>query len=305
MCKSFYTVLFSAVLLVVALSFASTVAAQESTSEETTMMAADADDPQVDAETDNVSVEVDNGKVSAKTDNVSTSNETSSQQSSLTVQQNQADEGSGSEANTGDVTTDQQATTQATTRLNGKTVRFEDTGDDDFPDEAVISGLRDCTTEGSETVRVTVRQALSGQDPIQVEFTGDEVDVSSTRIVITGPDVDNFEVGNGRVESSSGIRCGSDNDNNRNRNNRNRFNNRNRNNDNRNTRIIRINRDNDDNLGAARRQYDDTKVIVDTIPDKGRLADTGGLPLAGVAVVALASVGLGLSILRSATRRDP
>ncbi|HEX4992425.1 MAG TPA: hypothetical protein VFV45_04275, partial [Rubrobacteraceae bacterium] len=75
--------------------------------------------------------------------------------------------------------------------------------------------------------------------------------------------------------------------------------NNNRNNDNnRNDRVVIID-------GAANRQYDDNEVITKTIPDKGRLASTGGVPLAGVAIVALVSVGLGLSILRSATRRDP
>src|SRR5829696_4733767 len=102
-----------------ALLFAGLAVAQEDTTEETTVLAADAADRKVEAETDNVSVKVDNGKVEAKTSNtsvevdngevsVSTDDGSSSgdgtgQQSSLTVQQNQTDEGSGSRASTGDV----------------------------------------------------------------------------------------------------------------------------------------------------------------------------------------------------------
>ena len=68
MCKSFYPVLFSAVLLVVALFSASTVSAQErtteeTTAEETTLPAADAANRQVEAETDNVTVEREDGRV--------------------------------------------------------------------------------------------------------------------------------------------------------------------------------------------------------------------------------------------------
>ena len=61
--------------------------------------------------------------------------------------------------------------------------------------------------------------------------------------------------------------------------------------------------------GAAGNQYrsertvEDT-VIKETIPNKGQLAGTGGMPLAGVALLSLAIVGLGVSILRSAIRRD-
>jgi hypothetical protein len=60
--------------------------------------------------------------------------------------------------------------------------------------------------------------------------------------------------------------------------------------------------------GAARNQYisertvEDT-VIKETIPNKGKLAGTGGMPLAGVALLSLAIVGVGVSILRSAIRR--
>jgi hypothetical protein len=62
--------------------------------------------------------------------------------------------------------------------------------------------------------------------------------------------------------------------------------------------------------GAADNQYRnernvEDRVIRETIPNKGRLAGTGGVPLTGAAVLGLASLGLGVSILRSAVRRDP
>jgi hypothetical protein len=59
--------------------------------------------------------------------------------------------------------------------------------------------------------------------------------------------------------------------------------------------------------GAAHSQYEKTvedTVIKETIPNKGKLANTGGMPLAGVALLSLAIVGLGVSILRSAMRRE-
>jgi hypothetical protein len=56
--------------------------------------------------------------------------------------------------------------------------------------------------------------------------------------------------------------------------------------------------------GAANNQYRSERVVRETIPNKGRLAGTGGVPLTGAALLALASVGLGVSILRFAVRRD-
>src|SRR5215204_2018973 len=91
-------------LFVLTLLFAVAAGAQEeSAAEETTVLAADAADRKVEAETDNVSVKVDNGEVSVSTDDGSSSDDGTGQQSSLTVQQNQTDEGSGSRASTGDV----------------------------------------------------------------------------------------------------------------------------------------------------------------------------------------------------------
>jgi hypothetical protein len=61
--------------------------------------------------------------------------------------------------------------------------------------------------------------------------------------------------------------------------------------------------------GAADNQYRnernvEDRVIRETIPNKGTLAGTGGVPLTGAAFLALASVGLGVSILRFAIRRE-
>jgi hypothetical protein len=66
----------------------------------------------------------------------------------------------------------------------------------------------------------------------------------------------------------------------------------------------------DDDGTAAGDQYDggDTnnpdKVIPDTT-SKGPLPNTGGVPLLGLAVIALALVGAGFSILGASIRRDP
>ena len=61
--------------------------------------------------------------------------------------------------------------------------------------------------------------------------------------------------------------------------------------------------------GAADNQYTHEKtveetVIKETIPNKGRLAATGGMPPAAVAFLSLAIVGLGVSVLRSAIGRE-
>jgi hypothetical protein len=58
-----------------------------------------------------------------------------------------------------------------------------------------------------------------------------------------------------------------------------------------------------DNVNVVNKQYEN-RVIKETIPNKGQLANTGGMPPAGVALLSLAMVGLGASILRSAIRRD-
>ena len=308
MCKSFYPVLFSAVLLVGALSFASTAAAQEEgMSEETTLLAADAQDNQVEAETDNVSVEREDGKVSAKTSNVSTSNEASSQQSSLTVQQNQADEGSGSQAESDDVNADRTSSIPSGTRATGSNPDSPSS-----PPDLITINRSDCTVVQGASITV---EDGDGTEARFVDGDNDvEIRADASRVRIEGPNDEfigdnavstsdpGFDTdGDYRVVTDTGVTCRGDNNNGNNNNNNNNNNRNNRNND-RNNRIIRINRNNDGG-GAANRQYGE--VIVETIPDKGKLAATGGLPLAGGALLALASVGLGLSILRSATRRDP
>src|SRR5215208_721904 len=93
-------------------------------SEETTMLAADAANRQVEAKTDDVTVKREDGKVSAKTSNVSSSNK-------ITVQQNQADEGSGSEANTGDVNIAQNSSSSC------KNPRLLDSLNDETSDESL------------------------------------------------------------------------------------------------------------------------------------------------------------------------
>jgi hypothetical protein len=307
-CKSFYPVLFSAVLLVVALSSASTVAAQESTPEETTLLAADAANRQVEAETDNVSVEREDGKVSAKTSNVSTSNETSNQQSSLTVQQNQADEGSGSQAASNNVNTDRTSGIPSGTRATGSNPDSPSS-----PPDLITINRSDCTVDQGASITVedgdgTEARFVDGDNDVEIRADASQVKIEGPNDEFIGDNAvstsdPGFDTdGDYRVVTDTGVTCrGNNNRNNNNRNNNRNNNNRNnnRNNDNnRNDRVVIID-------GAANRQYDDNEVITKTIPDKGRLASTGGVPLAGVAIVALASVGLGLSILRSATRRDP
>src|SRR5215213_3261260 len=93
----------AALIIALILLLAAPVKAQETTAEETTALAADAANRKVEAKTSNTSVEVDNGKVEAKTGNGSSSGNTTSQQSSLTVQQTQTHEGRRSQVSTGDV----------------------------------------------------------------------------------------------------------------------------------------------------------------------------------------------------------
>ena len=209
-------------LFVLTLLFAVAAGAQEeSAAEETTVLAADAADRKVEAETDNVSVKVDNGEVSVSTDDGSSSDDGTSQQSSLTVQQNQTDEGSGSRASTGDVNINQRTTTQATTDLNGKRAEIIEGTDSDKVGRVVISGLRSCE-ESSGTVRVSVRQEDTDGRTTAYFTDGEntDIEVDSGKVVIT-PDhsrnltvPDGFDPGTGKVTSSSGIRCGNDNNNN-------------------------------------------------------------------------------------------
>jgi hypothetical protein len=264
-----------------ALLFAGIAAAQEDTTEETTALAADAADRKVEAKTDNVSVEVDNGKVSAKTSNASTSNKTTSQQSSLTVQQNQTDEGSRSQVSPGDVNIG------ASSRARVVVDVLDDNGNR-TGEGFTANGGNDATANipegpGNFSLDITANNAsykitVEDCDPTCSDFKTLRTfkgtnDRRTDEFAIAG---DSFRL---RYETDSVNR-----DRNRHR-----------------------DHDRDRDRGAAVRQYSrvEEEVIKDTIPDKGTLADTGGTPLVGVAFLALASVGLGLSILRLAIRRDP
>src|SRR5919107_1045436 len=126
-----------ALVIALILLLAAPVKAQETTAEEATMLADDAADSKVEAETDNVSVKVDNGKVSVSTDDGSSSDDGTGQQSSMTVQQNQTDEGSGSRVSTGDVNIGATRTSnnfKIVIKRNGSQVDSDSTSVDDTVD---------------------------------------------------------------------------------------------------------------------------------------------------------------------------
>jgi hypothetical protein len=295
------------VALVVALILllAAPVKAQETTAEETTVLDADAADMKVEAETDNTSVKVDkDGEISVSTDDGSSSDDGTSQQSSVTVQQNQTDEGSGSRASTGDVNI-------GATRRNNSSARVEvDVLDEDgnrTGDNFIANGGNDVTEtipegDGFFSLDITADNASYR---ITVEDCDPNCNNPEFVRTFTGRDdrrTDEFEIfGNSfrlRIETER-----VDGDRNRRHHDRDR-----------NRRHHDRDRDRDRNRffgrGATNQQYEserivEERVIRETIPDKGRLAATGGVPLTGAAVLGLVSVGLGVSILRSAVRRDP
>jgi Tfp pilus assembly protein FimT len=295
-----------ALVIALILLLAAPVKAQETTAEETTVLAADAADRKVEAKTDNVSVEVDDGEVSVSTDDGSSSDDGTSQQSSLTVSQNQADEGSGSQVSTGDVNI-------GATRRNNSNARVEvDVLDEDgnrTGDNFIANGGNDVTetipegdgffsldiTADNASYRITVEDC----DPDCVSertFTGRD-DQRTAEFDIDGDEF-RLRIETERVDGDRNRRRHHDRDRNRNRN---RFHDRDRD---RNRFFGRR----DFGRGAANQQYErivEERVIRETIPDKGKLAATGGVPLTGAAFLALASVGLGVSILRFAIRRDP
>ena len=276
------------------------------------MLAADAADRKVEAETSNTSVKVDNGEVSVSTDNDSSSDDGTSQQSSMTVQQNQTDEGSGSRASTGDVNI-------GATRRNNSSARVEvDVLDEDgnrTGDNFIANGGNDVTEtipEGNGFFSLDIT-ADNASYNITVEDCDPNCNNPEFVRTFTGRDdqrTDDFRIfGNSfrlrietdRVDGDRNRRRHHDRDRNRRRHrhhdrdrDRNRFFGR-----------------GDFRRGAADQQYRserivEERVIRETIPkNKGRLAATGGVPLTGVAFLGLASVGLGVSILRSAIRRDP
>jgi hypothetical protein len=297
-----------ALVIALILLLAAPVKAQETTAEETTVLAADAADRKVEAETDNVSAEVDNGKVSVSTDDGSSSDDGTSQQSSLTVQQNQTDEGSQSRASTGDVNI-------GATRRNNSNARVEvdvlDENGNRTGDNFTANGGNDVTEtvpEGDGFFSLDIR-ADNASYNIRVEDCDPNCNNPDFVRTFTGRDdqrTDDFEIfGNSfrlRIETD---RVDGNNNNNRNRRHhdrdRNRRHHRHHDRDRHNNRFF--------GGGAAHQQYRserivEERVIRETIPNKGTLANTGGVPLTGAAFLALASVGLGVSILRFAVRRD-
>jgi hypothetical protein len=295
---------------------------EETTAEETTVLAADAADRKVEAETDNVSVEVDNGKVSVSTDDGSSSDDGTSQQSSVTVQQNQATDGTGSRASTGDVNIGASQTSNSSCQNRhevanldefdeGDTVQFHTQGNkfEVFYDVFFDSNASD------KRFRIEIRR---NGNVVQSEETS--VNQNDAHFFVTDGS-DNYTIkatlsnaGPDPTFDTTVDDCrGNNNNNNNNNNNRNRHH---RHHD----RNRHHHRHHDRNRfhnnrffggGAADRHFVserivEERVIRETIPNnKGTLANTGGVPLTGAAVLGLASLGLGVSILRSAVRREP
>jgi hypothetical protein len=295
---------------------------EKTTAEETTVLAADAADRKVEAETDNVSVEVDNGKVSVSTDDGSSSDDGTSQQSSVTVQQNQATDGTGSRASTGDVNIGASQTSSSSCQNRVQVVSLDNTDGDG-------SDSRTFSTQGKK-FRVSYSVNFQNDRNNNNQFTIRIDNSSGARVVndvVKRADVQNGSFSVNKRANNYNIQAtgtpantnfdvtvddcrGNNNNNNNNNNNRNRHH---RHHDRNRHHHRHHDRDRHHNRffggGAANRQYTserivEERVIKDTIPDKGTLAKTGGVPLTGAAVLALASVGLGVSVLRFAVRRD-
>jgi hypothetical protein len=302
--RRFFSVLFSAALLVVALPLAA--GAQEGTAEETTVQVNDAAKAGVEATTSNVSAETGNG---------SSSGNTGSQQSSdVTVSQAQTTEGTQSKAVTGDLNITQNSSSSCKNpdelgSLDNETsddsLSFTSTGD-----KFRVSYDVDFDINGN-----------SNEFRIEIRRNGTKVDSDSTTVDVTNKNFivskgsDTYDLDARIVQAPGGATysvtvddCRGSNQNHHgnnrhhhNRHHHNRFDH-NRHHNNR----FHHNRHNN-NANAVTRQYESTvedRVIKETIPNKGRLAATGGIPLAGVGLLSLALVGLGFSILRSANRRD-
>src|SRR5215212_396826 len=294
-----------ALVIALILLLASPVKAQETTVEETTVLAADPANGKVEAKTDNVSAEVDNGKVSVKTSNRSTSGDTTSQQSSLTVRQDQTTEGRGSQATTGDLNTGSTQTNVKTQNASGARVEV------DVLNENGQSTGEGFTARGGDDGSEVIQKgpgkfslditAVKASYNITVEDCPESCSNPQDRATFTGRDdrqTDQFKI-NG---NSFRIQFQTDPVNNNGNNNRHHHN--------RNNNRHHHNRNNNNNDTAAHRQYTSERTTVEqsvikkTIPNKGQLANTGGLPLVGVAFLALAFVGVGISVLRFAIRRE-
>jgi hypothetical protein len=302
-----------ALVIALILLLAAPVKAQETTAEETTMVSADAANGNVETKTDNVSAEVHNGKVSVKTSNGSSSNNGTSQQSSMTVQQNQTAEGSGSQASTGDVNIG--AAQNSTSCQNARNVKTFSGTNSRTSDSFHIDGnhfrLRYTTSrKGGTPVSVKVDVLHANGNSTGDGFTAKNGNDASVNVP-EGPGTFKLRITannasyNITVEDCRGTN-NNNNNNNRHHHNRHHHNrhHHNRHHHNRN------NNNNNNNNNAANRQYtserrtvEDT-VIKRTIPNQGQLANTGGVPLVGLAFLALAMVGLGVSVVRFAIRRE-
>ena len=293
--------------------------AEETTAEETTVLADDAADKKVEAETDNVSVKVDNGEVSVSTDDGSSSDDGTSQQSSVTVQQNQATDGTGSRASTGDVNIGASQTSNSSCQNRhevasvdefdeGDTVQFHTQGNkfEVFYDVFFDSNASD------KRFRIEIRR---NGNVVQSEETS--VDQNDTHFFVTDGS-DNYTIkatlsNAGRDPTFDVTVDDCRGNNNNNNNNRNRHHHRHHDRNRHHHRHHDRNRFHNNRFfgrGAADRHFVserivEERVIRETIPNnKGRLANTGGVPLTGAAVLGLASLGLGVSILRFAVRRE-
>jgi hypothetical protein len=309
------------ILLLAAPVKAQETTAEETTAEETTVLADDAADKKVEAETDNVSVKVDNGKVSVSTDDGSSSDDGTGQQSSVTVQQNQATDGTGSRASTGDVNIGASQTSNSSCQNRhevanldefdeGDTVQFHTQGskfevfyDVFFDSNASDKRFRIEIRRNGNVVQSEETSVNQNDAHFFVTDGSDNYTIKAT-LSNAGPDP-TFDVTVDDCRRNNN----NNNNNNNNRNRHHRHHDRNRHHHRHHDRHNRFHNNRIFGRGAANQQYDRTveeRVIKETIPNnKGRLANTGGVPLTGAAVLGLASLGLGVSILRSAVRREP
>jgi hypothetical protein len=299
-----------ALVIALILLLASPVKAQETTAEETTVLSADAADRKVEAETDNVSVEVDNGEVSVSTD------DGTSQQSSMTVQQNQATDGTGSRASTGDVNIGASQTSSSSCQNRHEVASLDELDEGDTIDFRTQGNKFEVSYDvffdsnaSNRRFRIEIRRNGNVVDSEETSvdqtdatfFVSDGSDNYTIKATLSdaGPDP-TFDV---LVDDCRGSNNNNNNNDGRNRRHH-RHHDRNRFHHDRN----RFQHNRFFGRGAADFQYDRTveeRVIKETIPkNKGRLAATGGVPLTGAAVLGLASVGLGVSILRYAIRRE-
>jgi hypothetical protein len=245
------------------------------------------------------------------TDDGSSSNDGTSQQSSMTVQQNQTDEGSGSRASTGDVNINQTSNSSCQNRHEvasldefdeGDTVQFRTQGNKfrvsyDVFFDTNASGKR-FRIEIRRNGNVVQSEETSVNQTDASFFVTDGSDTYTIKATLSNAGRDpTFDI---TVDDCRG---------NNNNDGRNRHRHHDRNRHHRHHDRDRFHNNRFFGRGAANQQYDvnerivEERVIRETIPNKGRLAATGGVPLTGAAVLGLASVGLGVSILRSAVLR--